>query len=80
MILRALNLSGEDRDRSDDRRERAHRGWEAHLVDELRLVVGPAVGFTGRRLLASVGQVRRLELLSTTPTPGGSVLLAYWVP
>jgi dihydrofolate reductase len=53
---------------------------EAGLVDELRLVVGPAVGFTGRRLFANVDQVRRLELLSTTPTPSGSVLLAYRVP
>jgi dihydrofolate reductase len=52
----------------------------AHLVDELRLVVGPAFGFTGRRLFANVDQVRRLELLSTTPTPSGSVLLAYRVP
>ena len=53
---------------------------KADLVDELRLVVGPAFGFTGRRLFASVGQVRRLELLSATPTPSGSVLLAYRVP
>jgi dihydrofolate reductase len=53
---------------------------EANLVDELQLVVGPAVGFTGRRLFANVDQVRRFELLSATPTPGGSVLLAYRVP
>ena len=53
---------------------------EARLVDELRLVVGPAFGFTGRRLFANVGEVRRLELLSATPTPSGSVLLAYRVP
>ena len=53
---------------------------EAHLVDELRLVVGPAFGFAGRRLFANVGQIRRLELLSATRTPSGSVLLAYRVP
>jgi dihydrofolate reductase len=53
---------------------------EADLVDELRLVVGPAFGFTGRRLFATIGQIRRLELLSTTPTPSGTVLLAYRVP
>ena len=53
---------------------------EAGLVDELRLVVGPAFGFTGRRLFTNVGQIRRLELLSATPTPSGSVLLAYRVP
>jgi dihydrofolate reductase len=53
---------------------------EADPVDELRLVVGPAFGFTGRPLFATIGQVRRLELLSTTPTPSGTVLLAYRVP
>jgi dihydrofolate reductase len=53
---------------------------EADLVDELRLVVGPAFGFTGRRLFATIGQIRRLELLSTTATPSGTVLLAYRVP
>jgi dihydrofolate reductase len=52
---------------------------EARLVDELRLVVGPAFGFTGRRLFANVGEVRRLELQSATPTPSGSLLLAYRV-
>jgi dihydrofolate reductase len=52
---------------------------EADLVDELQLVVGPAFGFTGRRLFASADQVRRLVLLSATPTPSGSVLLAYRV-
>jgi dihydrofolate reductase len=53
---------------------------EAELVDELQLVVGPAFGFTGRRLFASADDIRRLELLSATPTPSGSVLLAYRVP
>jgi dihydrofolate reductase len=53
---------------------------EAGLVDELQLVVGPAFGFTGRRLFASSDNVRRLELLSATPTPSGSVLLAYRMP
>jgi len=52
---------------------------EADLVDELQLVVGPAFGFTGRRLFANVEQVRRLELLSATATPSGSVSLAYRV-
>jgi len=52
----------------------------AGLVDELQLVVGPAFGFPGRRLFASTDDIRRLELLSATPTPGGSVLLAYRVP
>ena len=52
----------------------------AGLVDELQLVVAPAVGFMGRRLFASSHDVRRLELLSATPTPSGSVLLAYRSP
>jgi dihydrofolate reductase len=52
----------------------------AGLVDELQLVVGPVVGLPGRRLFASSEDLRRLELLSTTPTPSGSVLLAYRLP
>jgi dihydrofolate reductase len=52
---------------------------EAELVDELQLVVGPAFGFGGRRLFASTEQIRRLALLSSTPTPSGSLLLAYRV-
>ena len=51
----------------------------AGLVDELRLVVGPAFGFTGRRLFAGSDEIRRLDLLSATPTPSGSLLLAYRV-
>ena len=49
------------------------------LVDELRLVVGPAFGFTGRRLFTGADEVHRLELLDATATPTGSVLLAYRV-
>ena len=52
----------------------------ADLVDELRLVVGAAYGFGGRRLFSSTGDIRRLDLLSATPTPSGSLLLAYRVP
>jgi dihydrofolate reductase len=53
---------------------------EAELVDELQLVVGPAIGLPGRRLFASTEDIRRLALLSATPTPSGSVLLAYRLP
>jgi dihydrofolate reductase len=49
----------------------------AGLVDELQLVVGPVIGFTGRRLFPHADDVHRLELLRATPTPSGSVLLAY---
>jgi dihydrofolate reductase len=52
---------------------------DAGLVDELQLVVGPVLGCTGRRLFAGTDHVRRLELLSAMPTPGGSLLLAYRV-
>ena len=52
----------------------------AGLVDELQLVLGPAVGFSGRRLFTSLGDIRRLELLSAKPTPTGSVIVAYRVP
>jgi dihydrofolate reductase len=52
---------------------------EADLVDELQLVLGPAFGFAGRRLFPSSDDIRRLELLSATPTPTGSVMLAYRV-
>jgi len=52
---------------------------EAGLVDELQLVVGPAVGCPGRRLFASTDYMRRLELLSAIPPPSASMLLAYRV-
>jgi dihydrofolate reductase len=51
----------------------------ADLVDELQLVLGPAFGFSGRRLFPQSDDIRRLELLSVLPTPGGSVALGYRV-
>ena len=51
----------------------------AGLVDELRLVVAPALGFGGRRLFTGADVVRRLELLSARSTPSGSLLLTYRV-
>jgi dihydrofolate reductase len=53
---------------------------ELGLIDELQLVVGPAFGFSGRRLFPRGEPIRRLELLSARPTPSGSVLLSYRVP
>jgi dihydrofolate reductase len=50
------------------------------LVDELRLVVGPAIGCTGRRLFSDDSELRRLELLAVTPTPSSALLLSYRVP
>jgi dihydrofolate reductase len=58
----------------------AHSLLAADLVDELRLVVGPAFGFAGRRLFPTDDTIRRLELLSARSTPTGSVVLAYRVP
>jgi dihydrofolate reductase len=52
----------------------------AGLVDELHLAVGPVVDPTGRRLFKHVDDLRRLELLSATPTPRGAVWLVYRVP
>lgn len=49
------------------------------LVDELRLVVGPVFGFSGRKLWPETDDVCRLELVSATATPSGSVLLHYAV-
>jgi dihydrofolate reductase len=49
----------------------------ADLVDELQLVVGPAVGFNARRLFTTIGDIRRFRLLSAKPTPTGSLLLGY---
>lgn len=49
----------------------------AGLVDELRLVVAPAIGFEGRRLFPDGDGVRRLHLLDTRSTSSGSLLLTY---
>ncbi|SDG32929.1 dihydrofolate reductase family protein [Klenkia brasiliensis] len=48
----------------------------ADLVDELRLVVAPAVAGKGRRLLDGV-PATRLELVRSQATPTGSLLLTY---
>ena len=47
------------------------------LVDELQLAVGPVVDPTGRRLFERFDDLRRLDLVSATPTPSGSVWLIY---
>ena len=51
----------------------------AGLVDELQLVVGPTVGFSGRRLFSGVDGTRQLDLVSARPTPSGALLLNYRV-
>ncbi|QNE18677.1 dihydrofolate reductase [Kribbella qitaiheensis] len=52
----------------------------ANLVDELQLVVAPAVGFPGRHLFENPTDIRRLALRSATSTPTGSLLLTYRTP
>ena len=49
---------------------------EASLVDELRLVIAPAVHMRGRRLLDR-GSPRRLTLTRTVTSPSGYLLLDY---
>jgi dihydrofolate reductase len=51
----------------------------AGLVDELQLAVGPVLDPKGRRLFEGLDDLRRLELVSATPTPGGTVWLTYHV-
>lgn len=52
----------------------------AHLVDELRLVVAPAVAGRGRRLFDGDGDLRKLDLLDLERTRSGALLLGYRVP
>jgi dihydrofolate reductase len=52
----------------------------AGLVDELQLAVGPVLDPTGRRLFEGLDGLRRLELVSATPTSGGTVWVTYRVP
>ncbi len=51
----------------------------AGLVDELHLVIAPSVMGSGRRLFVNQLTGRRLELLRSTSTPSGSLLVAYRV-
>lgn len=52
----------------------------AGLVDELQLAVGPVLDPMGRRLFEGLDDLRRLELISATPTPGGGVWISYRIP
>ena len=52
----------------------------AGLVDELHLAVGPVLDPMGPRLFEGLDDLRRLELLSATPTPGGAVWIRYRIP
>jgi dihydrofolate reductase len=52
----------------------------ADLVDELHLAVGPVLDPEGPRLFAGLPELRRLELVSATPTPSGALWLVYRLP
>lgn len=49
------------------------------LVDELRLVIAPAVAGGGRRLFEGEVKLRKLELLRSVGTPSGAILVDYRV-
>jgi dihydrofolate reductase len=49
----------------------------AGLVDELRLVVAPALAGRGRRLFDVDGELQRFQLVDAAGTPEGAVLLGY---
>jgi dihydrofolate reductase len=51
----------------------------AGLVDELRLVVAPALAWRGRRLFDAERDLNRLELVASESTEGGALLLTYRV-
>jgi dihydrofolate reductase len=50
------------------------------FVRDLEARPGGDIGSPGRRLFPRGDESRRLEVISATPTPSGSVLLAYCVP
>jgi dihydrofolate reductase len=51
----------------------------AHVIDELRLTVAPAIAGRGRRLLDGLPP-SRLELLRCVTSPAGYLLVDYGVP
>jgi dihydrofolate reductase len=59
--------------------ELARSLFRGGLVDELRLVVAPAVAGAGRRLFDAGDGMRRLELIESSQSSTGSLLLGYRV-
>lgn len=51
----------------------------AGLIDELRLVVAPFALGTGRRLFDGLGNATKLELIDSSGTPSGALLVGYRV-
>ena len=52
----------------------------ARLVDELRLVVAPAIAGRGERLFTGDDELQRLTLIDSERTPAGTLLLGYRAP
>jgi dihydrofolate reductase len=52
---------------------------ESGLVDELRLVIAPAIAGGGRKLFHDEDNLRKLKLLRTLGTPSGAILVDYGV-
>ena len=50
---------------------------DAHLVDELRLIVHPVLAGGGPTFLDGITRREQLELVTAEPTPSGRVNLAY---
>ena len=51
--------------------------WADGLIDELRLVVAPAVAGRGRRLLGDDADLRQLDLVDVARSTGGALFLTY---
>lgn len=47
------------------------------LVDEFGLIISPITLGSGKRLFRDADQVRRMELIRSTTTPKGNVVVAY---
>jgi dihydrofolate reductase len=52
---------------------------DAHLIDELQLVIHPIVLGRGKRLFKDVAQRHALEFMQSRSLPGGTVELSYRV-
>jgi dihydrofolate reductase len=57
----------------------AHSLLREGLVDELRLVVAPALAWRGRKLFDAERGLNRLDLVASEHTEGGALLLTYRV-
>jgi dihydrofolate reductase len=50
---------------------------QADLLDELKLWVHPVVAGIGKKLFDAAGDLKKLKLVATKPTPSGVVILTY---